>query len=220
MKIIFISDTHGKHEELQDKGWLKEADMIIHAGDISNRGRPRETTEFLDWFAALPYKHRVFIAGNHDFYFEETHHQIPVNKLLAQYPGITYLENNSVTIEGIKIYGSPYSPRFYDWAFNVDRGNPIAREWSKIPMDTDILITHGPPLGHGDRTDGGDRAGCADLLKRIEIVQPIINVYGHIHEGWGMYGSGTPTTFINASVLNSRYEMVNMPIIIDYENFL
>ena len=65
MKIVLISDTHGLH----DKILLPQGDMIIHAGDVSNKGTYGEVTSFLHWFKNLPFKHKVFIAGNHDFIF-------------------------------------------------------------------------------------------------------------------------------------------------------
>lgn len=218
MKIVFISDTHMKHRQLVN---LPEADMIIHAGDITTRGEFFATKDFLEWFNLLDYKYKVFIAGNHDFCFEDDNAKIKIPTLLGQYPDITYLENESVEIEGIKIYGSPYTPRFYDWAFNVSRGNPIAREWAKIPDDTDILITHGPPFGYGDYTMNGDKAGCVDLLYRIKVIKPTIHVFGHIHEGYGMFtlADARGVTLINASVLDHRYNMVNEPVLIDYNDF-
>ncbi len=216
MRITLISDTHTKHESLK----LPGGDMVICAGDVSNRGSFEDLRSFFGWYSKLDYVYKICTAGNHDFFFESGEVGLSVDRFLKDYDNIIYLENSSVTIEGIKIYGSPYTHRFYNWAFNVDRGNPIAEQWAKIPMDTDILITHGPPLGHGDKTISGERVGCADLLKRVEIVKPILHVFGHIHEGYGMYGSGKDTTFINCSSVDEYYYPVNQPITIDYENFL
>lgn len=203
MKVVCISDTHGKHKELK----LPEGDMIIHAGDISSRGLLPEITKFLAWFTELPYQYKVFIGGNHDFLLEE---QPSIFKSLIP-ENLIYLENNAVEIEGIKLWGSPISPRFYDWAFNCDRGKKIQQYWNQIPKDIDILITHGPPMGQGDKTIGGEMVGCEDLLEKILEVQPKYHIFGHIHEAYGITNSKN-TTFINASVLNFNYKLVNPPL--------
>lgn len=207
MTITFISDTHGKHDQLK----LTGGDMLIHAGDISSMGTVEEVTDFLAWFAKQPYEHKVFIGGNHDFLLEK---QPELFQTLIP-PNCTYLENESRTIAGIKIWGSPITPWFFDWAFNRKRGEEIGQYWEAIPTDTDILITHGPPHHILDRTQRGDYAGCADLLARVQIVKPTIHVFGHIHEAYGMVKKDY-TTFINASNLNLRYQLVNQPVVIEW----
>ena len=140
-KITFISDTHTKHKHLTND--LPGGDILIHCGDISSRGYINEIKNFLEWFDGIKgYEYKIFIAGNHDFGFQDNPKECI--ELLKNYPSITYLEDNSIIIDGIKIYGSPWQPRFHNWAFNVNRGWDIAQKWEKIPQDTDILITHGP----------------------------------------------------------------------------
>lgn len=212
MKITFISDTHTKHHEVTKD--LPGGPILIHAGDISSRGSISEINEFLTWFSGLPYTHKVLIAGNHDFGFEDIRHYgdqgitIPDN--------VTYLQDESVIIEGLKIYGSPWQPRFYDWAFNVNRGEEIAKKWEMIPEDVDILITHGPPFGILDRTERGDIVGCEELYFRVFKVKPKIHVFGHIHEGYGLRETGD-VIFINASCLDARYKYKNKPITVEYD---
>jgi len=92
-----------------------------------------------------------------------------------------------VIIEGVKFYGSPWQPRFFDWAFNLDRGEEIKKKWDLIPMDTDVLITHGPPYGILDLTHEGEKVGCEELMKAVLRVQPKIHIFGHIHEAYGEY---------------------------------
>lgn len=208
MKLIFISDTHGKHEQLS----LPPGDVLIHTGDVSGRGTVREIQSFLDWFSEQDYKYKVFIAGNHDFLAERAP-SIFRSLLSDQY---IYLENETVTIEGIKIWGSPATPWFHNWAFNYARGAEIKAIWDTIPMDTDIILTHGPPKGIGDFTITQVNAGCEELLKRVRLIQPRYHVFGHIHEAAGIYEQ-EPTTFINASVLNIQYQLVNDPVVIDFE---
>ena len=211
MNITFISDSHGKHNRMTDD--LSGGDMIIHAGDVSNRGLKSEIEDFLFWFSNLPYKHKIFIAGNHDFGFEDIRHSYEDGIVIPN--GVTYLQDDSVTIDGIKIYGSPWQPWFHDWAFNLYRGEALAEKWNQIPDDVDILVTHGPPFGIFDKTMRGLNVGCEDLLKRVNDIKPKIHVFGHIHEGYGMR-DGEITTFINASSLDEDYRYTNKPIVIDY----
>ncbi|MEM1320682.1 MAG: metallophosphatase domain-containing protein [Bacteroidota bacterium] len=207
MKITFISDTHGQHNALQ----LPEADMLVHTGDISSAGEKWQVREFLKWMAEQPHRHKVFIGGNHDFLLERE--PLLFHSLIPK--GITYLENTATVIEGIKIWGSPITPWFLDWAFNEYRGDLIRRYWERIPEDIDILLTHGPPLGYGDRTIRGEIVGCEDLLEFVRRIQPRYHVFGHIHEGYGQYES-EGTSFINASVLDVRYNLVNAPVTVEY----
>ncbi|UOE40126.1 metallophosphatase domain-containing protein [Chryseobacterium suipulveris] len=210
MKFLFISDTHSRHRRLTS---LPEADVIIHAGDISKVGKEYEVEDFVDWFSNLNYQHKILIAGNHDFFFErETNENI--QHILND--NIIYLHNSQVEIEGIRIWGSPYTPRFFNWAFNLHRGTDLEKNWQQIPIDTDILVTHGPPFGILDRTVSGLNVGCKELMKKVKEVQPKYHLFGHIHEGYGMLQS-EKTTFINGSVLNERYELVNSPILFELE---
>jgi len=207
MKITCISDTHGQHELLN----LSSGDMIIHADDVSGRGGKDEIISFLDWYSKLDFKYKIFIAGNHDFFFEKASKE-EVNAIIPS--DIIYLNDSGITIEGIKIWGSPVQPWFFDWAFNRQRGTDIQKHWALIPDDTDILITHGPAQGMLDKTVRGESVGCADLLHRINEVKPKFYIAGHIHEAYGrmkMHG----VEYINASVLSVKYQMTNPPIEIE-----
>jgi Icc-related predicted phosphoesterase len=207
MKIVFISDTHGQHEKLV----LPEGDMIIHAGDVSKRGGMAEMEYFLNWYESLPFTHKVFTVGNHDFLAENAPEIF--KKLIPN--NCIYLENSDVVIEGIRIWGSPITPWFFDWAFNRQRGADIAKYWATIPEGTDIIVTHGPAYNILDRTTRGDLTGCVDLKTKIEEIKPKYHVFGHIHEAYGMKMVGE-TTFINASVLDEQYRFVNKPIVLDF----
>lgn len=230
MKIVFFSDPHGKHHEMI----LPEADMAICCGDISGRGAKFEVQDFLEWFAGQPHKHKVMIAGNHDFWFEpgnprNTTLMPGVNPRDIIPEGIIYLEDEHVTIEGIKIFGSPWTPWFHDWAFNARRGDEIKKHWDLIEPGTDIVITHGPPSNtHLERCRGGDMVGCVDLSNRLKEIEPKICAFGHIHEAYGTDNKefidfddydtpGKIMKLINCSVLNLRYEMTNDPVVIDWD---
>ena len=207
MKFVTISDTHGKHNRLI----LPSGDVLIHAGDICMKGDKSEVEDFLKWFEKQNFKYKILIAGNHDFYFERESAE-NINSIIPE--GIIYINDNYTTIGGFKIWGSPITPWFFNWAFNRHRGEPINRHWELIPVDTDIVITHGPVFGILDKTFQGSNAGCQDLLNKIQEIKPKIHVCGHIHEAYGTtekFG----VKFINASVLNANYQLTNSPIVFE-----
>lgn len=215
MKMTFISDTHGKHEYLTSKGMgniLGNGDVLVHAGDISNVGKVNEIKDFLDWFCNTDFTHKIFIAGNHDFGFEVVHDIAPEYKE----KGVHYLYDSEVVIDGVKFYGSPWQPEFYDWAFNLPRGEKLAEKWSLIPMDTDVLITHGPAFGMHDWVPSGTQVGCQDLFHRVMEVKPKIHVCGHIHCAYGQKWFNE-VEFLNAAVLNERYQHENKPISLEFD---
>ena len=189
LTIVCISDTHGFHDHTE----VPDGDILIHAGDLTKHGTLGDVTDFNAWLGTLPHRHKVVIAGNHDFCFQ---HEPELAR--SRLTNCVYLEDEAATIEGIRFYGSPWQPWFFDWAFNLQRGPEIAAKWSLIPDDTDILVTHGPPLGFGDVTYRGESVGCADLLERIRVVRPKLHVCGHIHEAAGVARDGG-TLFVNAS---------------------
>ncbi len=225
MRIACFSDTHNKHKAIT----LPECDIAIFAGDLSSVGHKHEVDSFLRWFnKQTQCTHRVFVAGNHDKSFDkrffhkyEDHDLFETNydkgkpgwllEMLEQAKVIYnthYLENNYVTVEGLKIWGSPITPSFYReyWAFNADRGSEIQQYWDTIPTDADIVVTHGPVYGKLDYVpESGEYVGCVDLKKKMEEVKPVLFVSGHIHSGRGAIL--TPNTnYVNASILNNRYE--------------
>ena len=202
MKFICISDTHGRHHDLR----LPEADVLIHAGDFCNTGNLAELRDFSTWLAEQPYRHKVVIAGNHDRILQNDPEL--AEPLLAPF---TYLLDSQTEIEGLKIYGSPWQPRFFNWAFNLDRGEPIRQKWRMIPNDVDVLITHGPMYGVGDLAHGNNRVGCQDLFEEVtNRVKPKYHVCGHIHEGRGTYQVGE-TLSINASCLVGHFGLHAQP---------
>lgn len=209
MKIVCIADTHNQHGLILPDD-LK-GDMIIHAGDVTSMGSKYDVEGFLYWFNKLPFKHKIFIAGNHDWFFEIAP-QDEIDSLLKRYPDIIYLNDSGVEIEGLKIWGSPISPWFYNWAFNR-LGDTIQPHWDLIPLDTNILITHGPIRGYLDMTTGGDITGCPRLLSKIyELPKLKLHVCGHIHEGHGIRKFKRGVNFVNASVLDDNYFMTYPPI--------
>jgi len=206
LKITCISDTHTKHRELD----LPGGDILIHAGDFMGAGRdPTELEDFVSWLASQPYNHKIFIAGNHDRILEEDPES--ALKIIKGFD-VIYLQDSSCTIDGIKFYGSPWTPAFCNWAFQ-DYGD--INYYNNIPEDTDVLITHGPAYGVMDQyvmPTGGlsNNLGSEKLMDWIEENNPKLHICGHIHSGQGVNdGYGEMTTFINASCLGEDYKYSN-----------
>lgn len=203
MQITTISDTHGLHHQLQ----LPGGDLLIHAGDVCNRGSQEEAANFIDWFEKQPYTYKIFIAGNHDFFFENFTQQ-EIQDILPK--NIFYLNDTGIEIDGINIWGSPITPEFHNWAFNRKRGEEINKHWQLIPNNTDILITHGPAFDILDKTLHNLNVGCEELLIAVKNIQPKYHVFGHIHEAFGSLNE-KETTYINTSSLDLFYKIRNTP---------
>jgi predicted phosphodiesterase len=204
MRIVCISDTHGLHDRLA----VPEGDILVHAGDLSVRGERNEIESFDRWLGTLPHAHKVLIAGNHDFAFQDE----PAAR--SWITNALYLQDEEATVAGLRFYGSPWQPRFFDWAFNLSRGAELRAVWDKIPSGIDVLVTHGPPAGVLDQTDDGRRVGCADLLEAVQRVAPRLHVFGHIHEAHGERAEGR-TLFVNACSCDLRYRPVQPPIVVE-----
>lgn len=206
MKLCIISDTHNKHKRLAK---LPDADVIIHAGDFTSVGHSHEIVNFMFWYSNLPYKHKLIIAGNHDWLFE-------INGIIAREKvpeGVTYLEDSGVEIDGIKFWGTPVQLPFNNWAFNRPE-EKLAQHWAAIPDDTDVLITHCPPYSIFDWSIYDKiHTGSPSLYKEVaERIKPKVHIFGHIHSGYGIKVIEN-TTFINASNLDEDYMCVNSPVI-------
>jgi len=207
LTCVAISDTHGMYNNIN----APDGDVLIHAGDITRHGKLSELNDFNDWLGEQPHKHKIIIAGNHDWCFERQ--KEACLKILTN---AIYLEDQSIAIEGYIFYGSPWQPEFQNWAFNLQRGKEIQKKWDLICNDIDVLITHGPVFGILDEIFSGENVGCEDLLSKVEEIKPKVHVCGHIHEGYGEV-TYHGTKFINASVTNVRYQTTNAPIVFTIE---
>ena len=147
VRFVCISDTHTRTKDLAEK--IPEGDVLIHAGDFTNVGEMAAVKAFSEFLESLPHKHKVVIAGNHDLSFdvatfEQTFSRFGRGKIeehrqaKQMLTGCTYLEDSAVELYGIKIWGSPWTPWFYDWAFNAQRGMECKAKWDLIPDDTDV----------------------------------------------------------------------------------
>jgi len=212
---MFLSDTHGRHLEITELyGELPYVDIIVHSGDCTRYGEFEETDLFMNWFSKQNAKHKVLVAGNHDFVLQQTDRR---NWLLANNYGVTYLEDSLINIDGLGIYGSPWSPVFGMWAFMKHRNAELDEVWQKVPTDgsVDLLVTHTPRYGRFDVSVRGNyNVGCEMLANRINDIHPKVHVFGHIHECGGMIKEETEVPLegmisLNASLLNIRYVLAN-----------
>jgi Icc-related predicted phosphoesterase len=176
---------------------VPEADVLVHAGDFTRHGARHEALEFLSWLEAQPALHKLLVAGNHDR-CSEAEPEWFARETAAR--GIVLLDDSEITIEGVRFWGSPVTPRFRNMAYNRERGTEIRRHWEKIPTGIDVLITHGPPRGIGDRMFLGAHVGCDDLRERVGELRPAVHIFGHIHEAFGEHAlRGHPTRFLNVA---------------------
>jgi len=208
MKVCCVSDLHGNFPDIEP------CDLLIVAGDIIDgfRWQSEEAIGFYDryfraWLKSVPAGEVVGVAGNHDFMYQRE--SIQLRNLGLPW---RYLEDEGWECEGYKIWGSPWQPVFGNWAFNdVDDERGLGRKFSWIPDDTEILVTHGPPYGIGDKTFDNRRAGSHQLRRVVNKVRPTLHVFGHIHPGRGLYHFNGGTQ-VNATHVNNKYEGVFDPI--------
>ncbi len=213
--LVILSDTHSLHSHVS----VPSGDVLIHCGDFSASGDVHDTVEFLKWFESQLHDAKVLVAGNHD----KLSDQEPTlfRSLLAEHaPSVTYLQDSGVWIGGLYVYGSPVTPTFFDWYHMRDRGEAIRKHWDAIPAYTNVLVTHGPPLGFGDWSPYDKiHAGDADLLDAIKRVKPSVACHGHFHHSQCInelaHEDGTKTILVNATICNEQYRPVNKSVVID-----
>lgn len=208
LQLVFISDTHSRHWEMA----LPGGDVLIHCGDFCAQGGLPDAEDFAAFMAAQNFRHKIVIAGNHDWCFEDERRKQA--QALLENRGIVYLNDSAVEIDGIRFWGSPVQPVFHQWAFNRRRGEEIDRHWQMIPDDTDVLLTHGPAFGILDTCIDGRQVGCEDLLRALQRVRPAVHACGHIHESYGSTRQGD-TLCLNASNLDVAYRLSNAPLVVE-----
>lgn len=223
-RLVCLSDTHTYHHDLS----VPEGDFLIHSGDFTKTGRAQDIISFVRWFASQPHKHKILVAGNHDLTLDASHyrhtwyrwHKYPedegsIRDYIEREESIHYLQDSEVTLDGVRIYGSPWQPAFGGWGFNLPRNSEALKEkWGAVPEGLDVLVTHSPPYGVLDQLDSGESVGCERLLSAVESKHPRVHVFGHIHEGYGT-AQNEHTFFINASSCDGLYKAVNKPLVYD-----
>lgn len=208
MRFVCISDTHTLHDNIT----IPDGDVLIHAGDFTHIGELNDIKRFNEFLGRMPHKYKIVIAGNHDFSFQNS-----PEEARALLTNCIYLEDSEITIENIRIYGTPWHPAFDNWAFGLPRGQVLKEKWDLIPQGIDILITHSPPSGILDKGFYGSW-GCDDLTAAVQLIKPKYHIFGHTHLG---YGTTTieGITFINASICDGNENPINAPIVFDYEKW-
>lgn len=210
-KIVAISDLHGYLPE------IPECDLLLLAGDYNPYHRLPDQYAWMEgkfrtWFNALPAREVVWIGGNHDFACQK-----PDKGLLGAFKG-HYLQDSGVELFGLKIYGLPWTPPFFDWAFMAHE-DKLRYLCSQIPLDTDIVVSHGPPRNVRDKNSDGHPCGSYALWERMTLVRPRLCVFGHIHEGRGTHhqawNGDRPTIFANVSHVNAQYKNVYPPMVFE-----
>ena len=204
MRLVVVSDTHGRHEELG----ILEGDVLIHCGDACNgfQRDPEDVDRLDSWFGRQQFDVILCTGGNHDFAFEKRR---SVGREVLQ--NAIFLEDSRFEMGGVNFYGSPWTPELEGWAFYL-KPELAETRWSQIPADTDVLITHTPPAGVLDSNSSGKQCGCPHLRDRITEVRPSIHCFGHVHASAGTH-SADGIQYMNASMVSSRYRIVHTPLI-------
>lgn len=219
-KICAISDTHNKHDSIT----IPECDILIHAGDATFGGQPNELRDFAEWMNEQEAGRIVYVPGNHELWLQQNL-EIGKSILLKYCPGMDILIDQTIDIEGIKIHGSPATPFFHNWAWNYAKSDSeaalrniehIQKKWDLIPLNANILITHGPAYKVLDQNKEGEHCGDYNLMSTIIDLRPDLHVCGHIHEGHG-HEHHDGIDFYNVSICNRAYLPLNPVTIIDYE---
>jgi len=216
LKIIAISDVHEQWYNIK----IPECDILISAGDYSYKGKPEVVMNFHRWLNEQEAGHIISVNGNHEL-FVEKNFQLCKEIAQKECPGVHFMDEGLIEIEGFKIYCSAITPWFHDWAWNVLRGDPIKRHWDRIPDDTDVLVTHGPPYGildtvyHFDGITPRQLVGCEELYKRVwELPKLKCHIFGHIHGSYG-HKEINGVKFYNASICDEAYSPSNEPWVIE-----
>ena len=210
MKIVLISDVHCRFHNIK----IPKCDLLISCGDYSFRGTIDEVTDFHFWLNKQNAKYKISLQGNHELGVEKNFN---LSKQTAELvcPGVIFIDEGLIKIEGYKIWCSAITPFFHNWAYNRHRGEDIKKHWDAIPDDTDILLSHGPAYGILDEVKGvTGPLGCEDLKNRIKELKNLkLHAYGHVHSGYGKVIIDD-ITYVNASICNEQFQPVNKPIVI------
>lgn len=196
MRILHLSDTHGCHHQLRN---LPEADVAVHSGDFTMNGSQEEAIDFMNWFCDLPYKHKIFICGNHDDCLYEAN-------IEGLDSNVHYLCNSEIEIDGVTFYGVPMFMR--DCICERQSYN-----YRQIPSNTNVPITHTPPFGILD-FDDGINYGSEELLSIVSAIKPRLHLFGHIHRQHGIL-MRAQTIFSNGAILSARYSILHTPNVLN-----
>ncbi|CAK4640551.1 unnamed protein product [Aphanomyces euteiches] len=223
LRVVFLSDTHSLHDDLPP---IPDGDILVHGGDFTDTGDRDEVLAFNAFLGTLPHRYKIVIGGNHECTFDKPYYkthwkryghpfEYDSDDVRSLITNALYLEDALVSVEGYRIFGSPWQPEFCEWAFNLPRGSDVLRaKWTAVPSDIDILLTHSPPFGRGDDV-GIVHVGDVHLLEQVQRrIKPAFHLFGHVHEGYGASYDGT-TIFINGSNCTEEYKAINPIVVFD-----
>jgi len=226
VRFVCVSDTHSR-TDLDSFPLIPDGDVLIHCGDFTQSSLQAEYEKFFKFLDSLPHKHKIVIAGNHDVALDVGHYQKSFSKILGHKSPIDsnsiiselkshciYLLEEELVIEGIKLFGTPYtSGNSADWGFGYSEPKGT-KHWNKIPRDVDILVSHSPPYGILDESLDNSH-GCQCLLNQVTNgIKPSVHVFGHVHEGYGILKKDS-ILFINAASVNKFRKPTNKPVVFD-----
>ena len=202
MDLVILGDTHEQHREVE----VPAGDILIFTGDLSMFSKSLAAIEdFNDWLGELPHRWKLVIPGNHEFFLEADARR---RSLLSN---ATVLIDEEITIDGLKIYGSPMTPQY--GAFGKSSPADRVQHWARVPSDVNVLITHGPPHGILDRSPGQlEHAGDPELMARLrELPELRLHCFGHIHGGYGSV-ERDGVVFVNAALLGPFGDIDKAPV--------
>lgn len=210
MRLVLLSDTHNHP---LSKWLVPDGDVLVHSGDFLKGKKLDVVRKFNDELGELPHRHKIVVAGNHDWPL-----MLEPDEARALLTSATYLEDQAATICGLKFYGSPWQPEYKKWAFNLPRHSAeLKAKWDAIPDDVAVLVTHTPPHMVLDRAwPSLFRVGCELLRQRLKNISPLLHVFGHIHEQRGAEKIGK-TQFVNASSVDYNYRVTRSPAVVDID---
>lgn len=193
MRLVHLSDTHGHIVPVPD------AEILIHTGDIGGHTSKRNCQRFHDWMASLPHRYKILVPGNHDRFIADH-----PDRARALMPSVTLLIDELIEIDGLRIYGTPWTLPYLNLSFMKPEPE-LARQFARWPDRIDILASHGPAYGFLDDTRDpclpDSHVGSRALLDAIRRVRPRYALCGHIHEGYGTVSDGQ-TSYVNSSILD------------------
>jgi Icc-related predicted phosphoesterase len=204
LRLVLLSDTHQLHRGEVE---VPDGDILIHAGDFTMFSKSMNAiVDFNQWLGELPHR-CVVVPGNHEFFLEND----PSRRSLIS--NATVLINEGIEIQGLRIWGSPVTP-LYGGAFGLSSADDRRRLYARIPENTDVLITHGPPYGVLDsEANSGLHSGCRELFEAVMRVRPKLHVFGHVHGAYGIF-QAEQTTFVNAALFGIHGSLDKSPLVV------